>query len=73
VKITLTEWGSRNYSPPPSIGQLKTWVRTGQIFPAPERVGRTWMLDEKSARVPLVEYQPIEQMSKRALSILKSS
>lgn len=53
MKITLSEWGKRNYSPSPSAHILRTWARTGQIIPAPEFVGRTLMVDEHAQRIPL--------------------
>lgn len=53
MKITLTEWGARNYSPCPSAHILRTWARTGQIVPAPELVGRSCMVDERAQRIPL--------------------
>jgi len=72
MKILLTEWAARNYSPPPTTRLLKAWVRTGQIYPSPERVGRTWMVDEKSTRMPITEFHNVDKLSERALSILKS-
>lgn len=85
MKITLAEWGKRNYSPSPSQHILRTWARTGQIVPAPELVGRTLMVDERAQRIPLP--QPLDdtddtpsrvggnvvKLSSRAQSILHAA
>lgn len=77
MKITLQEWGSRNYNPAPSIRILRAWASSGQIFPTPEKVGRTIMVDETAIRTPL----PIiinnatndTAMSSRARAILNAA
>jgi len=51
VKITVEEWAARNYSQPPSSWVLGKWRRLGQIYPAPERVGRNWFVDENARRL----------------------
>jgi len=72
MKITLSEWGIRNYSPPPSLRILRAWASSGQIYPAPEKVGRTWMVDERAVRVPMPEPMDLSTMSQRAINILKT-
>ncbi len=52
MKISLQEWGKRNYSPAPAIRTLRDWVRTHQIDA--EKVGKTWMVDERATRTPLI-------------------
>jgi len=56
MKITLTEWGARNYNPSPSTHILRSWAKTGQISPQPEKVGKTWMVDENAARIPFATH-----------------
>ena len=73
MKITLAEWGARNYSPAPSRRILSAWVNSGQICPAPERVGLRWMVDELAVRIPVTEVLETANMSDRALRILRSS
>lgn len=51
MKITLEEWAARNYSKPPSAWVLGKWRRQGQIYPAPERVGREWFVEENARRL----------------------
>lgn len=51
MKITLTEWAAKNYTPPPSAWVLAEWRRAGQIHPLPERVGREWYVDADARRV----------------------
>ena len=60
MKIPLTEWAERHYSPSPSAWVLRKWVRAGQISPKPERVGANYYVDESAKRQestmpPLVE------------------
>lgn len=51
MKILLTEWAARNYSPPPSLFTLRRWARDGEIWPAPEKTGKHWMVEETAHRV----------------------
>ena len=51
MKILLTAWASRNYSPPPSLFTLRRWARDGEIWPAPEKAGKSWMVDETAVRI----------------------
>jgi len=68
MKILLTAWATRNFDPPPSINTLRQWARTGQIVPAPVKVGRAWMVEENA------QYQPLQvlgaEISERARAIL---
>ena len=50
MKIPITEWAAQHYAPPPSPFVLRKWARQGEIQPAPEKVGRTWMVEEKAVR-----------------------
>ncbi len=50
MKILLTEWAARLYSPAPSAFVLRKWAREGEIYPPPEKVGRDWMVDERAVR-----------------------
>jgi predicted site-specific integrase-resolvase len=51
MKILLTEWASRHYSPAPSLFTLRRWARDGEIYPPPEKAGKFWMVDERAVRV----------------------
>jgi hypothetical protein len=73
MKITLSEWGERNYSPPPSRRILSAWAKSGQIHPAPERVGLRFMVDERAVRIPMTEIAEAVNISDRALRILRSA
>lgn len=74
LKIHLTTWAARHYDPPPSIRTLRAWAASGQIVPAPEKVGRNWMVEERAVRVPFDPAPANEgNMSPRALSILKAA
>lgn len=73
MKITLTDWAMRNYSPPPSRHTLRLWANSGQIVPPAEKVGKTWMVDEHAVRVPLAQPSSnVVSLSPRAQGILKT-
>lgn len=73
MKIQLTEWGERNYSPPPSLRILRAWAASGQLHPTPEKVGRMWMVDEYTIRVTIHEISDLSTMSERAKHIFKTT
>jgi predicted site-specific integrase-resolvase len=50
MKLLLTEWAAKHYSPPPSLFTLRRWARDGEIWPPPEKVGKHWMVDEAATR-----------------------
>jgi len=50
-KITMTAWAAKMYDPIPKDSVLARWRREGQIFPAPERVGREWYVPEDARRL----------------------
>jgi hypothetical protein len=50
-KITLIEWAAARYDPAPSAWVLRAWVRDGQIYPTPEKVGRTYYVEQNARRV----------------------
>ena len=49
-RIPLCDWAALYYSPPPSLWVLRQWARQGQIYPSPERVGRTYYVREDARR-----------------------
>lgn len=51
MKILLEQWAARRYQPAPSPFVLRKWCREGQIYPAPEKVGREWYVDENARRL----------------------
>jgi hypothetical protein len=50
MKVLLTAWAAARYDPPPSAWVLRKWVRSGEIWPAPELVGKCWYVDDKAKR-----------------------
>lgn len=50
MKILLTDWAARHYSPAPSIWVLRKWVRDGEIYPAPEKVGSAYYVEDTARR-----------------------
>ena len=51
MKIPLTDWASKHYAPAPSLFTLRRWARDGEIWPAPEKVGKSWMVEESARRL----------------------
>lgn len=51
MKITLSAWAAKKYDPIPKGSVLARWRREGQIFPAPERVGREWYVEDSARRL----------------------
>jgi hypothetical protein len=50
-KILLSEWAARRYDPPPSAWVIRQWVRKGEIYPAPELVGKSYYVAENARRL----------------------
>lgn len=50
MKIPLQDWAELNYNPPPSLWVLRKWVRAGQIYPPPEKVGVTYYVESTARR-----------------------
>ena len=65
VRILLSEWAARHYTPPPSSWVLRQWARSGEIYPAPERVGKCWYVDETATRVTYGGYVKLDAVSQR--------
>lgn len=61
MKILLAEWAKRRYDPPPPMFTLRRWAREGEIFPGPEKVGKSYYVDENAERVgvPTPGYQSL--------------
>lgn len=62
MKIPLTDWASRHYSPPPSEWVLRKWARAGQIQPTPERVGSAYYVEEDAKRVTTTRPTLVERL-----------
>ena len=50
-KILLSAWAALHYDPPPSVWVLRQWVRSCQIFPAPEKVGKAYYVEPDAQRI----------------------
>lgn len=50
-KILLSAWAPLHYDPPPSAWTLRQWVRSCQIVPAPEKVGRAYYVASNAQRI----------------------
>ena len=49
-RIPLNAWAAQHYSPAPSPHVLRRWAREGQIWPAPEKVGKSYYVREDARR-----------------------
>lgn len=74
MKLSLKRWAERHFDPPPALATLRRWANTGQIVPAPVKVGRMLMCDEHATYRPLPEPgTPHAAMSERAKRILDAA
>ncbi len=48
--IPLATWAAEKYDPPPSQWVLRKWVRQGQIYPSPEKVGHAYYVEATARR-----------------------
>ncbi|MEL4885675.1 excisionase [Pectobacterium betavasculorum] len=56
--ITLNEWCERNYSGnQPTIQTLQRWARAGKIYPAPEKHGREYRVNEDAVFINPKDYK----------------
>lgn len=51
--ITLPEWDEKNFSVSHGIRTLRSWAKSGQIYPEPIKVGVMVMVEESAKFVPL--------------------
>ena len=51
MKLLLTDWAAKHYSPPPPLFTLRRRARDGEIWPAPEKCGKHWYVDEAATRI----------------------
>lgn len=49
--IPVATWAAARYDPVPSDWVLRKWCRNGEIYPAPERVGKEWRVLETARRL----------------------
>ena len=49
--VPVAVWAASRYDPPPPNRTLAEWCRDGEIYPAPERVGKGWRVLETARRL----------------------
>lgn len=54
-KVTLEEWASTRFNPPPNLDTLRRWARDLKIYPFPQKVGRTYYVE------PDAEYRDLSR------------
>ncbi|AHG22156.1 excisionase [Chania multitudinisentens RB-25] len=63
--LTLEEWGTKTYkSKPPSIKTLRRWARNGNIYPAPEKHGREYRVQENAIYIKPKSFQLARDLHK---------
>ncbi len=62
MKIPLGDWAARHYSPAPSAWVLRKWVREGQIYPAPEKVGSSYYVEEDAHRMTMERSSLVDRL-----------
>ena len=66
MKITLTEWASRRYSPAPSAWTLRRLANKGKFYPPAEKFGRTYYVDENARLLSAAPVSLVERMRAEA-------
>jgi len=51
--ITLQEWDKKTFSKAHSLRTLRSWARTGQIYPPPIKVGREYQVEDTARYIGL--------------------
>jgi predicted site-specific integrase-resolvase len=51
VKVPLQDWAEMHYKPAPSAWVLRKWVREGEIYPPPEKVGVSYYVETHAKRI----------------------
>lgn len=51
MKIPLADWAATRWAPPPSAWTLRRWARDGEIYPPPEKVGKTYYVEQSARRL----------------------
>ena len=62
MRIPLTEWAASRYNPAPSRYVLAGWIERGEIYPAPELVGRAYYVEETARRLTADRPGLVERM-----------
>lgn len=68
--IPLKAWAEQQFRPAPTLSTLRAWAKCGLISPAPQKVGRQWMVDERAV-YSRPEPSDNPDLSARARAILR--
>ncbi|WKJ88794.1 excisionase [Methylomonas montana] len=79
--IPLDQWNANTYGGKFSINTLRAWARNGNIAPAPQKVGRDWLVDraakyvknDRPSKIPCNVDMSIAATDPVVLSILNGS
>lgn len=50
-KILLTAWAALHFDPAPTDNTLRTWARSGRIYPMPIKVGRSYYVEQDAQHI----------------------
>lgn len=68
--LPLPEWDATQHSKPHHPSTLRTWAKTGQIYPPAKLVGREWLVLENAVYVGLAANDECVAVSDRVRVIL---
>ncbi len=62
MKISLAKWAELNFDPAPHIDTLRSWARTGKIYPPPFKAGRAYYVDEHAVYIADVRRRLVDRI-----------
>lgn len=66
--ITLEAWAKLRYDPAPAIRTLRRWANAGNIQPAPQKIGRIYMVNPAAKYVDTSHFGTVAFRSATAVS-----
>ncbi len=61
--MPLAEWAQRLSTRPPSARTLRRWVRNGNIFPRPRKLGRTYVVSPNARYIDPSDPNYLEEVA----------
>lgn len=48
MKIRLSDWLEREFSPAPAMRTARRWIKQGKIYPAPVKIGKAYYVEKNA-------------------------
>lgn len=48
MKVRLGDWLKSQFDPVPAISTARAWAREGKIYPPPQKVGRSYYVEQNA-------------------------